>query len=188
MILNLAENDELKKSVKLTWSSAWSKKIMMPQSLTGKWAKLVAQCNDLAGDEWPWTRSILPWITSGHKTLFYGLFIWGNGAYLERLPLSTSTNAPVAVVIFNRLRDCASLSTGTICTSVQCWRNTHLIPHIKLSSIALYWLRTGISCVRYTDVCLMGVFAYTRLVGSYLSFPWVQYGCPLLRVFNRPSI
>ena len=57
-------------------------------------------------------------------------------------------------------RDCASLSTGTICTSVcksvQCWRNTHPIPHIELSSIALHWLRAGLSCVRYTNVCLMG--------------------------------
>ena len=150
MILNLAKNDELKKSVKLTWSSAWSKKIMMPQSLTGKWAKLVAQCNDLAGDEWPWTRSILPWITSGHKTLFYGLFMWWVGAYSERLPLSASTNAPLAVGIFNRLRDCASLSTGTIYTSVQCWRNAHLIPQTELSAITLHWPRTGLSIVQYT--------------------------------------
>ena len=116
----------------------------------------------------------------------------GNGAGGESSFPHTSTNAPLAVGIFNRLRDCASLSTGTICTSVctsvQCWRNTHVIPHIEVSSIALYWLRTGLSCVGYTDVCLMGVCAYTRLVRSYLSFPWVQYGCPLLRVLNRPSI
>ena len=153
MILNLAENDDLKKPVNLTWSSAWSKKIMMPQILTVRWAKLVARCNDLAGDEWLYPRSILLWITLGHKTLFYRLFMWWVGADLERLPLSASTNVPLSVRIFNRLRYFASLSTGTICTSVctsvQCWQNTHLILNTELSSVALHWLRTGLGSVRY---------------------------------------
>ena len=54
----------------------------------------------------------------------------GNGAGGESSFPHTSTNAPLAVGILNRLRDCASLSTGTICTSVctsvQCWRFNHL--------------------------------------------------------------
>ena len=53
----------------------------------------------------------------------------------------TSTNAPLAVGIFNRLRDCASLSTGTICTSVctsvQCWRFNSLNTHTGMPLIAL---------------------------------------------------
>ena len=104
----------------------------------------------------------------------------------------TSTNALLAVGIFNRLRDCASLSTGTICTSVctsvQCWRFNHLNTHTDMPLIALIWLRTGFGCVGYTDVCLIEVCVYTGLVGSYLSFYWVQCSCPSLRVFIRPTI
>ena len=35
---------------------------------------------DPADYDWPDPRSILPWITSDHKALFYELFFWGNGA------------------------------------------------------------------------------------------------------------
>ena len=55
--------------------------------------------------------------------------------------LSASTISPLAVGIFNRLRDGDSLSTGTFCTSVwtsvYCWRFDQLIAHTNILSIAL---------------------------------------------------
>ena len=152
------------KCLNLTWSSAWSKKIMMLQSLTVKWMRRVP------------SNAVIRLIMTGliharfyrgshriTKHCFMNYFFWENGAGGESSFPHTSTNAPLAVGIFNRLRDCASLSTGTICTSVctsvQCWRNTHLIPHIELSLIALYWLRTGVSLLyahRYIQRCYRG--------------------------------
>ena len=48
---------------------------------------------DPADYDWPDPRSILPWITSDHKALFYELFFWGNGAGGEtRTPNRPITN------------------------------------------------------------------------------------------------
>ena len=61
------------------------------------------------------------------KTIYKSAVFSGiNGADGESLFPHASISAPIAVGIFNRSRDCALLSTGTICTSVQCWRFNHL--------------------------------------------------------------
>ena len=49
----------------------------MPQNPNAKRGELVALCNGLAGDDQPDPCSILSWITSGHKALFYELFFGG---------------------------------------------------------------------------------------------------------------
>ena len=80
MIRNLAENDDLK-MLKPNLIICLIQEDYGAAKPDGEMDEARAvKRGDPADYDWPDPRSILPWITSDHKALFYELFFWENGA------------------------------------------------------------------------------------------------------------